>query len=128
MAKKMSKRGVKGENIAAAFLASNGYEIVARNWRGKGNLRSPEIDIIARQGEMIVFVEVKSYMSNTFDQPEYRLDKFKTSRLALAAEAFIAQQNLQGFSYRFDLIIVDLRKSRAQVNHIPDAFRANESY
>jgi len=120
----MRDRGAKGENLASDFLLENGYEILARNWRGKGQLRSPEIDIIARDGKTIVFVEVKSFASRGFDQPEYRLDLRKISRLACAAQAYLSQIDHDDCSCRFDVMIVNMAEGGCVIDHIKDAFRA----
>ncbi len=120
----MRNRGAEGENLASAFLLESGYEILARNWRGRGQLRSPEIDIIARDGKTIVFVEVKSFAGRQFNQPEYRLDRRKIKRLACAAQAYLCQLEQDDYSCRFDVMIVNLAEGGCLIDHIKDAFRA----
>ncbi len=121
----MRRKGAEGEVLACDFLIKNGYEILARNWRGKGRLRSPEIDIIARDGKTIVFIEVKSFASPEFNQPEYRLDLRKLKRIAHAARAYLSQIDQDDdYSCRFDVMIVNLAAGDSAVDHIEDAFRA----
>ena len=81
MSDKISK-GKYGEQLAAEFLSENGYEIIERNYRYK----HAEIDIIARQGEALIFVEVKLRSSQTFGVPE----EFDTCRMTPVRMPLIA--------------------------------------
>jgi len=91
--------GKDGEEIACQFLRSHGYEIVERNWR----TRFAEIDIIARDGDAIVFVEVKSRASREYGGPEAALSAAKRSRLVAAAAAYLSAVG-SDLSPRFDFV------------------------
>jgi len=93
--------GAAGEANACAFLRESGYEIVARNWR----TRRGEIDIIAREGDVVVFVEVKARTSDEFGGPEAAVDKRKQRRLIAAARAFGASTACD-LPMRFDVVVV----------------------
>lgn len=95
--------GAEGETRAAAFLARRGYRIVARNVRAAG----VEIDIVARRGPLVVFVEVKTRRSRSFGPPEAAVDARKQARLVRGAAAWL--QAHRGFARRtrFDVIVCE---------------------
>jgi uncharacterized protein (TIGR00252 family) len=76
--------GRRGERAAEKYLKRNGYRIVARNFRASG----AEIDLVAIDGETLVFVEVKTRRSRSAGAPEDAVDERKQSRMRRAAEAF----------------------------------------
>jgi putative endonuclease len=122
----MNKRGQKGETLAAEFLQRRGFQIIAKNWRGSKELRSPEIDIIAQKDSMIVFVEVKSCNTGQFGSPEFWITKAKQKRLSKGAGVYLALNLSDKITYRFDAIIVDCRTEPPIINHIENAFAAVE--
>src|SRR4030042_100978 len=97
---------VNGEDRAASFLEENRFTIIERNYRfGKFG----EIDIIASQGPLIVFAEVKSRSSKRFGGALYSISKKKKKSLKTTAKAFIAahpQYNRPEYMFRFDLIAI----------------------
>lgn len=108
------KKGRGGEWLAALALRLKGYRIVARNFR----TRLGEIDIVARKGDLIAFVEVKARPSATeaVDAVGYEAQR----RIANAAELWIGRQkNADRLSWRFDIVAV--RPGRWPV-HFEDAF------
>jgi putative endonuclease len=109
--------GREGEERAREYLKSIGYEILDCNWR----FGSEEIDIIARENEMLVIVEVKTRKSNYFGEPEAAVNAKKKKILVRAADAYINQKKLD-LEVRFDIISVIIGSGQAAVNHIPDAF------
>lgn len=109
--------GKKGELLAAAFLEKLGYKIVATNWR----YSYYEIDLIAKDNETIVVVEVKSRSSDFFSNPEESVDKKKRMKLIKAAEAYIFNNNYTG-ELRFDIISIVFGKEEPKIYHIKDAF------
>ncbi len=114
--------GKAGEELAAVMLAGKGYRILERNWRfGK-----EEIDIIARDGNFIVFVEVKTRSSNVFAEPEASVTKAKQRVLVRAANAYVNYRRFGG-EVRFDIVSVLMLPGKEVVNHIPDAFYATRS-
>ncbi|MEZ4984110.1 MAG: YraN family protein [Saprospiraceae bacterium] len=100
--------GKQGERMAANFLAANGYEILARNWRAN----RAEIDIIARQGDTLVFVEVKTRSDVSFGTPETFVSRKKQSLLAGAATAYMLQTGHE-WAIRFDVVSVVIAQGEA---------------
>ncbi|MDP1623398.1 MAG: YraN family protein [Bacteroidales bacterium] len=114
--------GKKGEEIAVAHLTGLGYRILERNWR----LGKEEIDIIARDGNFVVIVEVKTRTSNALAEPETSVTKSKQRILVRTANAYINYRKQQG-EVRFDIITVLVRQEGETINHIVDAFYATRS-
>jgi len=111
--------GKAGEDLALALLVSKGYVILERNW----HLGKEEIDIIARDGNFIVIVEVKTRSSNVLAEPEASVNKHKQRILIRMANAFVTFRNLKG-EVRFDIITVLIKPEGETINHIVDAFFA----
>lgn len=111
--------GKWGEELAAEFLASNGYTILERDWKDGHR----DIDIIARTAdETIVFVEVKTRTFDAIAKPEDAITKQKIKSIGKAANAYVKAYQLWN-ELRFDVItIIGNRKENAQINHIADAF------
>ena len=105
--------GEKGETLAAEWLQSQGYSIIARNWKaGKY-----ELDIIAMKGSWLVFVEVKTRANEAYGWPESSVTPAKINSLSIAATAYLEESGWDG-EFRFDIIAV----LRQEVMHFPDAF------
>lgn len=111
-----NETGRWGEDIAAEYLAANGYAIADRNWR----CGHYEIDIVAYKGARIIFVEVKTRSDNDED-PLEAVDKDKTSRLIRAAVVYINAYEID-HEIQFDLIAINGTSSDYTIEHIPDAF------
>jgi len=106
--------GLAAEDIVARDYAARAHQIAARRWRGK----SGEIDLIMRDGETLVFVEVKK--SATFARAALRLGRRQMDRLCASAGEFLAgEPRGQLTDVRFDLALVD---GRGAVNVIENAF------
>lgn len=110
------KTGNKGEELAANFLITKGYEIVARNYRYK----HAEIDLIVRKEAFLIFVEVKTRSSTAFGEPEVFVNEKKAAKIMEGAEAFMLEQNWQG-PIRFDIVSVKLNAPPC-IEHFEDAF------
>jgi putative endonuclease len=95
-------RGCKGERIACRFLLRHGFDILARRHRN----RSGELDIVALEGDTLVFVEVKMRRSREFGEPWEFVDWQKQQILRRTAEEFIADHDLGQYAYRFDIVSV----------------------
>ena len=95
-------RGRKGERIACRFLLKQGFDILARRYRS----RSGELDIIAYEGDTLVFIEVKTRSSTAFGEPWEFVDWQKQQILRRTAEDFIADHDLGQYAYRFDIVSV----------------------
>ena len=110
--------GRRGEEIAKEYLENLGYRILKMNWKyGRA-----EVDVIAEQHGVIIFVEVKTRTSIDYGQPEDFVSRKKELQLEFASAAFIEMKNHQG-EIRFDIIaIVFENKDLYKINHIEDAF------
>lgn len=109
--------GREGEERAREYLRSSGYEILDCNWR----FGSEEIDIIARENDTLVVVEVKTRRSNYFGEPEVFVNAKKKKIIVRAADAYINQKALD-LEVRFDIISVIIHSGTCTINHIQDAF------
>ncbi len=110
--------GRAGEEAACEELVRRGYEILERNVR----LAGAEIDIIARDGPSLVFVEVRSRSSRRHGSPLETVGRRKQTRIARAAMAFLARQGGRQNATRFDVVGVDWVRGRAVCTVIPGAF------
>jgi putative endonuclease len=95
------KRGVEAEAMAAAFLEHNGLKILARNYR----CRLGEIDLVAREGDTTVFVEVRSRRSSAFGGAAASITAAKRQRLLKAARHYISRQRALP-QCRFDALLI----------------------
>jgi putative endonuclease len=94
--------GRLGERIACRFLLRQGFDIIARRYKE----RRGEVDLIAFEGQTLVFVEVKTRRSREYGDPAEFVDWKKQQRLRMAAEDFIARCDLCEYTYRFDIVTV----------------------
>ena len=103
MARGSTQRGPIGETIAAVYLRRLGYRVVDRNVR----TRRGEIDLVARHGEELVFVEVKSWRRLPAEGLEHAIDRRKQRRMVSVARAYLTR-NLRyaALRQRFDVILV----------------------
>lgn len=109
--------GNSGESIAAEYLKGIGYEIVERNvYIGGG-----ELDIIAKDGDTLVFVEVKARNNYTFGSPLESLTPQKIQKIIHCAKMYIASKKYYGKTVRFDVIAIVGK----YIEHIKDAFWLN---
>lgn len=118
MADRRKNLGKWGESVAAVHLEAKGYEILERNWR----CQQGEIDIIARSGEELVFVEVKTRQGNMMGTAEEGLTEPKSRKLFQLAQLYLAERELDA-DWQVDLIAVTLDPSGKleRIVHIPNA-------
>jgi putative endonuclease len=111
--------GNYGEDIACKFLKNIGYEIIEQNYfYGHG-----EIDIIAKDGDELVFVEVKYRTNLEFGPPELSISKGKQKLIRRTAEAYLFNKQIKDQDCRIDLIaILHLKDEKPKINHIFNAF------
>lgn len=101
-----ARTGREGEDFAARALQAKGWTICARNWRK----REGEIDIIALDGETLVFVEVKNWPGGQFDDLERVINAAKRRRMIAVAERYIAENPQHaGRLVRFDVVFAEVR-------------------
>ena len=117
----MNKREIwtKGEVAAKRFLVDKGYKILAENYAGKMG----EIDIVARDGDTVVFVEVKARESTAFGEPIESVTPQKVRKIALTAQQFLVHKRMLGASVRFDVIEVLF----GEIRHTENAFSLNDA-
>lgn len=112
--------GKQGESIAARHLKRAGYKILTKN----AVCGKYEIDIIARDGDTIVFVEVKTRRSNAFLDPEANITPAKQLHLRRAAAVYCHQNPSATMYYRFDVVTVVLPETgKPNVTIFPNAFQ-----
>lgn len=97
--------GKSGEELAAAYLEENGYEIIHKNWRFKYY----EIDIVAKKGKKLHFVEVKTRSSSFYGHPEESVGKKKFKFLQKAADEYL-QQNPGNKWIQYDVLSITFGK------------------
>ena len=112
--------GIKGEEEAARFLARCGYAILDKNVR----TREGEIDLVAREGKTLVFVEVKTRKDLAGDPPEAAVNTRKQNRLGKLAHGYLKLRRLREMPCRFDVVavIVNNEGGVKAIRHIPNAF------
>ena len=112
-----NKLGKEGELIAFMFLQREGLKVLHSNWR----YQKAEVDIIAQDGNFLVFIEVKTRTSKKFGKPAQAIDKKKESLYKDAAEAYIEQYS-SDLEIRFDAVSIVIDKDNIEIEHIPAAF------
>jgi len=112
--------GDRGENMAARFLRNHGYRIILRNFRCDVG----EIDIIAKDGRTLVFVEVKTRADDE-PTPETQVDEAKQHQLTRVAKFYLSRYGNPQPPARFDVVAIVWPAGRPpQIRHTPDAFEA----
>ena len=109
-------KGADGEKLAASYLISNGYRILAKNFVTEVG----EIDIIATDEEYLVFVEVKTRLNTDFGRAAEAVDYAKQKKISLVASQYINKFGLFDVPVRFDVIEIYLQSF--EINHIENAF------
>jgi putative endonuclease len=112
--------GIKGEEEAARFLARCGYAILDKNVR----TRAGEIDLVAKEGKTLVFVEVKTRKDLEGDPPQAAVNARKQNRLGKLAHGYLKLKRMREMPCRFDVvsIIVNDEGGVKAIRHIPNAF------
>ena len=109
--------GRKGEQIAKKFLEEKGFSIIETNWRHEKD----EIDLIAKEGDELVMVEVKTRSTYFYGDPSEAVGIAKENFMIRAAEAYLELHDLN-IDTRFDIVSIVIDKKGAQIEHIRDAF------
>lgn len=109
--------GSEGESLAARYLKRQGYTIVGQNF----SCRYGEIDVIARQGDYIVFVEVKTRKNDAFAQPREFVTPAKQERIRKTALLWLQQNDLD-LQPRFDVIEILGEGKHPEIRHLENAF------
>lgn len=110
--------GRRGEDLAHRYLQRAGLKVVARNYRPGVD---SEIDIVAREGEILVFVEVKSRASAEFGNPDRAIDQEKRRHILRAAQSYMTRAGIERSRVRFDVISI-VFSDPPLIAHLRDAF------
>jgi putative endonuclease len=113
------KLGRWGEQLAAQYLESHGYKVLDRNWR----CRRGEIDLVAKEGDVLVFVEVKTRRGRDYGTPEEALTRYKVKRLLELGQRYMLERDLEDVEWRVDLVAVELDRQGKllRFEHVPNA-------
>lgn len=112
----------RGEAVATDALVRRGYRIVERNCRSRWG----ELDVVAYDGETLVFIEVKARRALQFGAPAYAVDRRKQRRIVRLAQRYLSRRRLGEPLCRFDVVVVDERAAwTPRVEVITNAFDAS---
>jgi len=110
--------GQKGEEFALRFLKKRGYQIIQKNYVCKMG----EMDIIAKEKDTLVFIEVKTRTSTTFGPPQLAVNPKKQSQMSKVALNFLKEKKLEDVKARFDVVAILLGPRGEEIELIRDAF------
>ena len=114
----MSVLGSFGEELAREYLEEQGMRILETNYR----FHHAEVDIIAEEGDLLVFCEVKTRNDDHFGTPEQAITSLKARRIRKVAGAYLAAQRIRDRQCRFDVIGIVTHGGVARLNHLRNAF------
>lgn len=109
--------GKKGEQLAVDFLVENSYDIVERNYR----FDKAEVDIIAKKGDILAIVEVKTRSSLDFGNPQDFVKPKQIKNLVKAADEYVTENDLD-VEVRFDIIAIVKENKTYNIEHLENAF------
>lgn len=112
------KFGKFGEDLVARRLKKSGYQVLCRNYR----TRFGEIDIIAKDADTVVFVEVKSRRTATYGNPKYSITRAKQEKISKTALYYLKTNDLFNCRARFDVVIVITGQGEPSIEIIKNAF------
>lgn len=107
MANRRIKLGRRGEELAVRELTGRGYDVIERNW----HCQAGEVDIVARQGEAWVFVEVRTRRGDAFGTPEESVTAAKQTRMVKVAQHYLVEHDLGNVDWRLDLVAVEIDRA-----------------
>ena len=118
--------GIRGEKLACRFLRRNGYKILYRNFRGRSG---GEIDIVCRDRDTLVFVEVKTRTREDFGRPFDAVNRDKQKRISRGGLAWLRLLDDPDILFRFDVVEVILAKgAEPRLELLRNAFALSEPY
>lgn len=118
LTKSRYSKGKEGERVAAEYLATCGLKILDRNFRCPAG----EIDLVARDGKIIVFVEVRSRQSDELCSPEESLTVHKFRRLTKAALWYLKERGASDSHMRFDVVAIRWKGEKPEISWTVNAF------
>ncbi|MGH8162812.1 MAG: YraN family protein [Rhodanobacteraceae bacterium] len=117
--------GTRGEKLAGRFLRRHGFKILHRNFRGR---RGGEIDLVCREGDTLVFVEVKTRTREDFGRPLAAVDRQKRRRISLGAFAWLRLLGNPDIAFRFDVVEIVIAEGKPRIELIRNAFQLPAPY
>lgn len=118
--------GARGEKLAGRFLRQNGYKILYRNFRGR---RGGEIDLVCRDHDTLVFVEVKTRTREDFGRPIEAVGRAQQKRISLGGLAWLRLLDNPDILFRFDVVEVLMPEGKSpRLELIRDAFQLPDPY
>ena len=118
MRNKRQQFGKESESLAVRYLKKNGYKILEQNYRNKLG----EIDIIAKEKETLVFVEVKAGRTNLFGNPKWAVTPKKQRKISMVALCYLKATKKTHVKARFDVVALSSAKDNPQIEIIKNAF------
>lgn len=117
-------KGSRGEAIARRFLRKNGFKIKEMNFK----TRFGEIDIIAADGDDLVFIEVKTRHGLSHGAPQASVGRQKQRHITRAARQYLIEKGFDenSISVRFDVVGIEFKGTEFEIGHVRDAFEAVE--
>jgi len=122
MSQESHNLGIRGEDRACQYLEQRGFKILERNFHSQQG----EIDIIAQDGEFLVFIEVKNYSFRSLGSPLGSVRKSKKESIIHAAQTYLYKNHIHDKNCRFDVLAFYRRSDGSYaVEHIKDAFHVS---
>ncbi|HUL44867.1 MAG TPA: YraN family protein [Bacteroidota bacterium] len=112
------KNGAVGEQLAIEYLEKKAYHILQRNYR----FEHGEIDIVADDHGVLVFVEVKARSSREYGEPEEAVTESKRRKIRHTADGYLFENGIDDRICRFDVIGIEFGQQRPVIRHLEDAF------
>jgi putative endonuclease len=117
---------VRGEKVAARYLRRHGFKILYRNFRGR---QGGEIDLVCRERDTLVFVEVKTRTREDFGRPLEAVNRQKQRRISLGGLAWLRLLGNPDILFRFDVVEVTMADEAApRVELVRNAFQLSDPY
>src|ERR1700680_5119570 len=118
--------GIRGEKLACRFLRRNGYRVLYRNFRGRSG---GEIDIVCRDKDMLVFVEVKTRAREDFGRPIEAVDRRKQKRVSRGGLAWLRMLDNHAIIFRLDVVeVIIAEDAKPRLELIKNAFQLSAPY
>lgn len=117
--------GRRGEKLAAKFLRRSGFKVIYRNFRAP---RGGEVDLVCRDGDELVFVEVKTRSTRDYGSPASAVNREKQALIARGALAWLRLLDNPDLIFRFDIVEVVIDDSGASFNLVRAAFQLPEPH
>ncbi|MFQ5632758.1 MAG: YraN family protein [bacterium] len=124
MSTRTKKLGDWGEEKAVQYLIENGYTIIKRNFRWARG----EIDIVAENDDLLIFIEVKTAASAQMGEPANWVTQRKQKQIAQVAQKFLQDNRIENKDCRFDVIGIMKSGNTFEIQHIENAFWLEQTY